>query len=38
VTLEGAARDYDDAMPVPTMQAWVANARCHHILTGRFVP
>lgn len=27
----GAARDYDDAMPVPTLQAWgvaVAEAEC----------
>jgi hypothetical protein len=26
VTLKGTAHDHDDAMPVPAMQAWVADA------------
>jgi len=31
VTREGAARDFDDAMRVPAMQAWVADAEAERI-------
>lgn len=31
VTLEGAARDHDDAIRVPAMPAWVADAETERI-------